>query len=82
MRGIENGMRNQDRPAQPSRGSPGHFALRPGTRVTVRHCANSYRLPEGLAPGDWVRIVSFDRGYYSVEKAGKTFTVFMMNVIH
>jgi hypothetical protein len=50
--------------------------------VQVKHCASSYPLPPGLEPGDWVKILSFDAGYYKVENAGgQTFSVFLANVV-
>jgi hypothetical protein len=37
-------------------------------------------LPSGLKPRDSVRIVAFDHGYYTVEKDGRTFAVFLVNL--
>jgi hypothetical protein len=37
-------------------------------------------LQSGLVPGDQVTILDFDCGYYTVEKAGRTFTVFLANI--
>lgn len=62
-------------------GPPGHYALKPGTFVRLKHCANGYPLPVGIKPGDLVKILGFDHGYYGVEQDGRTFTVFMTNVI-
>jgi hypothetical protein len=74
--------RNETRPSpRPRVADPGHYALRPGTRVQVKHCAQSYPLPSGLEPEEWVTIQGFDAGYYMVEKAGREFRVFMTNIV-
>jgi hypothetical protein len=62
-------------------GPPGHFALKAGTRVQVKHCASSYPLPAGLEPGDWVKIFAFDTGYYAVEKDRLPYSIFMANIV-
>ena len=60
----------------------GHYAFRAGTAVQVQHCARSYPLPTGLVPGEWVKVLKFDAGYYSVAKpGGQTFSVFMANIV-
>jgi hypothetical protein len=59
---------------------PGFYALKPGTWVTVKHCANSYPLPSGLEPGLRVKVVRFDAGFYTVESKGQKFKVFMQNI--
>jgi hypothetical protein len=55
---------------QPLRRPAGYYAFKPGAAVQVKHCASSYPLPVGLDPGDWVKILEFDAGYYSVAKPG------------
>jgi hypothetical protein len=59
---------------------PGYFALKAGAKVKVKHCAGGYPLPAGLEPGTWVKIISFDCGYYNVEAGGRTFIVSMTNI--
>jgi 3',5'-cyclic AMP phosphodiesterase CpdA len=71
---------NRHHDIRPRFAPSGHYAFKAGTRVQVQHCASSYPLPQGLVPGEWVSILGFDAGYYSVEKDGRTFSVFMMNV--
>jgi hypothetical protein len=46
----------------------GYYAKPPGSIVNFKHCPNGYPLPPGLKPGDVVRIVAFDHGYYIVER--------------
>jgi hypothetical protein len=58
----------------------GHFAKPPGSLVKVRDCPNGYPLPHGLNPGDTVRIVGFDYGYYTVEKDAQSFEIFLVNI--
>jgi hypothetical protein len=58
----------------------GYFALKPGTVVRVRDCPNGYPLPAGLRPGEIVRITAFDGGYYTVEKPGRVYNIFLTNV--
>jgi hypothetical protein len=58
----------------------GHFALKAGTVAKVKDCANGYPLPLGLKPGDTVRVLAFDCGYYTVEKGDRTFNVFLTNI--
>lgn len=74
---------NGSRPLRTGYVPAGYFAIRPGVAVQVKHCANGYPLPAGLEPGDRVKILSFDHGYYRVEKidAGEKFTVFMANIV-
>ncbi len=49
---------------------------RPGDVLPVEdHC--HYPLPAGLLTGDIVRLVSFAHGYWTVEKDGQQFQVFM-----
>jgi hypothetical protein len=59
----------------------GYYAKRPGSLVKVKHCPNGYRLPPGLEPGDVVRIAGFDHGFYTVEKNGRKFDIFLVNVV-
>jgi len=59
----------------------GHFALKAGAQVRVRHGANTYPLPPGLEAGACVKIISFDHGHYTVENDGRTFSVFITNII-
>ena len=49
-----------------------------GEMAKVKHCEHSYNLPVGLSPGDTVKIISFDHGYYKVEREGRSYSVFMM----
>lgn len=74
--------RNDSTPLRTGYAPAGYFALKPGTAVQVKHCANGYPLPPGLESGDRVKILSFDHGYYGVEKidGGEKFTVFMANI--
>lgn len=58
----------------------GFYALKPGALATVKNCANGYLLPAGLKGGDTVKIVNFDWGYYTVEREGATFSVFLANI--
>jgi hypothetical protein len=53
----------------------GFFALKPGTKVRVKHCIGAYRLPTGLEPGDEVTILGFDHGYYDVARDGSRFKI-------
>jgi len=54
-----------------------------GERVRVKQPANSYRLPDGLNPGDEVTIVSgWDHSYYGVERNGVTYLVSFMCIPH
>jgi hypothetical protein len=39
-----------------------------------------YPLPEGLRAGDLVRLLTFDHGYWVVEKDGQQFKVFMRRI--
>jgi len=48
-----------------------------GQRVKVQHCRGAYRLPEGLAEGDEVRLLKFDCGYWDVDYQGKRFNISM-----
>ena len=48
--------------------------------VRVKDCPNGYPLPAGLAPGERVRILAFDHGYYTVRRGGATFQINMTNV--
>ena len=51
-----------------------------GDRLPVKHC-HSYALPPGLAEGTVVKLVSFDRGFWTVEKNGRRFEkVFVSSV--
>ena len=59
---------------------PGFFALNPGATTRVKHCPHAYPLPAGLAPGDVVVILSFDRGYYEVFKAAQKFSIHLTNI--
>jgi hypothetical protein len=75
-------MRSGDKqPTLHRHGPAGYCALKPGTRVWVKPCANGYPLPAGINPGDLVKILGFDHGYYAVEQGGRTFSVFMTNII-
>lgn len=49
----------------------------PGDRATVRPVFGGYRLPDGLNDGDKVTLVEFQPGYWTVEKDGKEYQVFM-----
>jgi hypothetical protein len=69
------------RSTQHQNGEAGQLTLKPGTLVRIKHCANEYRLPTGIKPGDLVKILGFDHGYYAVEQGGRTFSVFMTNII-
>jgi hypothetical protein len=81
MREIEPMAMNRRHDIRPGFAPARHYALKAGTRVQVQHCASSYPLPPGLVAGEWVKILEFDTGYYSVENAAKgTFSIFMMNV--
>jgi hypothetical protein len=59
----------------------GFFAERVGRSVTVRDCPFGYSLPAGLNPGDRVKVLSFDHGYYTVDKNGDRFEIFLTNVV-
>ena len=39
------------------------------------------RCPPGLQPGDRVKVLSFDHGYYMVDKNGEQFEIFLTNVV-
>jgi len=53
---------------------------RPGDTFPVFHC-QSYPLPPGLEPGTAVKLVNFDRGFWTVEAKGKRFeNVFVSSV--
>jgi hypothetical protein len=41
----------------------------------------AYPSPAGINPGNLVKILGFDHGYYEVEQGARTFSVFMTNVI-
>ena len=60
---------------------PGHFANQPGAWVTVKDCPSGYSLPAGLIDGDSVKVLNFDHGYYTVEKDGGRFEIFLANVV-
>ena len=49
---------------------------RPGQMLPVEDDYH-YPLPAGLRSGDVVRLVAFDHGYWTVEKDGQQFRVFM-----
>jgi hypothetical protein len=49
----------------------------PGERAIVRPVFGGYRLPDGLADGDEVTLIDFRPGYWTVEKEGKRYDVFM-----
>ena len=49
---------------------------RPGQVLPVEDDYH-YPLPAGLKTGDVVRLVAFDHGYWTVEKDGQQFRVFM-----
>jgi hypothetical protein len=49
---------------------------RPGQILPVEDDYH-YPLPVGLRSGDVVRLVAFDHGYWTVEKDGQQFRVFM-----
>lgn len=53
---------------------------RVGDMVTVKDTELVYRLPRGLRDGDTVKLLSFDRGYWSCEKDGKPFTIYLTNI--
>ena len=59
----------------------GYFAERVGAWVEVKECGFGYLLPAGLRPGDRVKVLAFDHGYYSVEKDGVRFDIFLANVV-
>jgi hypothetical protein len=67
-------------PTQPPSPSWGCFVLKPGTLVTVKDCPNGYPLPPGLQPGERVRILEFDHGYYWVDRNAERLLIFMANV--
>lgn len=58
----------------------GFFALKPGATAKVRNCPGAYQLPAGLKEGDTIKILGFEGGYYTAEKAGLQFSVFMANL--
>ena len=56
------------------------YGPQPGQIVQVHHCAHSYPLPAGLAPGTRVKLVSFQPGTWTVESAGRRSELPMTNV--
>ena len=53
---------------------------RTGESYPVKHC-QSYPLPPGLAEGTIVKLVSFDRGFWTVDTRGRRFeNVFISSV--
>jgi putative SOS response-associated peptidase YedK len=48
-----------------------------GQTVRVHHCEHAYRLPDGLAPGTEVKLISFAPGAWTVEANGQRWTVSM-----
>jgi len=50
---------------------------RPGDCFKVKALASSYQLPAGLNDGDEVKCISFDHGYWEVERDGQIFNIFM-----
>ena len=80
LRGILARMKQQPSQRQRCVRPQGHYVKPPGSIAKVKPCPNGYPLPPGLNPGDVVRIVAFDHGYYTVEKGGRTFSVFLVNV--
>ena len=53
---------------------------KPGEMYRVKHC-HSYPLPSGLEEGTIVKLISFDRGFWSVEADGQQFDgVFILSV--
>ena len=59
----------------------GFFAERVGKSVTVKDCPFGYSLPPGLSPGDRVKVLGFDHGYYTVDRNGERFEIFLTNVV-
>ena len=47
----------------------------------MKDCPLGYSLPSGLQPGDRVKVLSFDHGYYLVDKGGERFEIFLANVV-
>ena len=45
---------------------------RTGDSYPVKHC-HSFPLPPGLAEGTIVKLISFDRGFWTVDTKGKRF---------
>jgi hypothetical protein len=67
--------------ARPCLRPHGYYAKRPDSIAKIRDCPNGYPLPQGLNPGDVVRIMAFDHGYYTVEKDGRSFDIFIVNMV-
>jgi hypothetical protein len=53
---------------------------RPGDFLPVNNSDFHYPLPPGLNPGTLVKLVSFDRGYWTVEAEGQRYEVFMARI--
>ena len=51
--------------------------MRPGDLVTLRPVSFGYPLPDDLPEGSLVRLIAFDRGFWTVEANGKRWNVFM-----
>lgn len=54
-------------------------SVRAGEVVTVTN-GSHYPLANGLQDGDRVRLVSFDHGYWTVEKEGSFYSVFLCRI--
>lgn len=53
----------------------------PGDVFPVNDSDFHYQLPPGLKAGTLVKLISFDRGYWTVEAAGQTFEkIFMARI--
>ena len=48
-----------------------------GERARVRPVFGGHRLPKGLKEGDEVTLIDFKPSYWTVEKNGKRYRVFM-----
>ena len=53
---------------------------KPGDVFPVNDDANHYALPPGLKAGTLVKLVAFDRGFWTVEADGKQFEVFLTRI--
>ena len=53
---------------------------RAGEVLPVSDSNFHYQLPAGLAAGTLVKLISFDRGYWTVEAEGREYRVFMARI--
>lgn len=52
----------------------------PGSFIPVRSVPGGYPLPDGIADGSIVRVVSWDGPYATVDLKGRCFRIFRANI--